>query len=242
MSPQAGWILQEAVVPRLRAVITRSVSCVGCEDVQELIQDATAIAAKMLHSVEAAGKTVTPGNIAYYAGRHLNSGRRSTGSSVVEVLASGTQLKGHARLSSLDEPAAPGEAGGESFTFHEVLSSSQEDPSQIAARNLDWQTLLTRLTKREKAVVNHLLEGRSVSEAALTLKISRSAMQGSKNRLVQSIRELMGADSLHEVLRRPGWRDDLSTARKPLACLLSAPKLTPGQLGRNSPPFRVISP
>src|SRR5271156_2456725 len=74
MSPQAGWILQEEVVPRLRSAIPRSVNYVGCEDAEELIQDATAIAAKMLHSVEGQGKTVTPGNIAYYALQHVRSG------------------------------------------------------------------------------------------------------------------------------------------------------------------------
>jgi hypothetical protein len=56
MSPQAGWILQAEVVPRLRASIPRNVHCVGSEDAEELIQDSIAIAAKMLHSAEAAGK------------------------------------------------------------------------------------------------------------------------------------------------------------------------------------------
>jgi hypothetical protein len=45
MSPQAGWLLQEQVVPRLRSVIPHAVHCVGCEDAEELIQDATALAA-----------------------------------------------------------------------------------------------------------------------------------------------------------------------------------------------------
>jgi hypothetical protein len=43
----------------------------------------------MLQSVETVGKTVTPGNIAYYAIQHVKSGRRSTGSSIVDVMASG---------------------------------------------------------------------------------------------------------------------------------------------------------
>jgi hypothetical protein len=79
MSPQTGWILQEQIVPRLRASIPRNVHPVGSEDAEELIQDGTAIAALMLHSVELAGKSVTPGNIAYYTLQHLKSGRRSSG-------------------------------------------------------------------------------------------------------------------------------------------------------------------
>jgi hypothetical protein len=217
MSPQAGWILQEQIVPRLRASIPRNVHPVGSEDAEELIQDGTAIAALMLHSVEVAGKSVTPGNIAYYTLQHLKSGRRSTGSSGVDVMGVGTQLKGGTRLNSLDEPASL-EPGGEIFTLGEVLSNDQEDPSMAAARNLDWQTLLSRLSEREKAIVEYLLEGRSVSDVAVAFKVSRSLMQQCKDRLVNLISEFMGVDILVEVLRMPGWRNDLNSTREKLAC------------------------
>jgi DNA-binding NarL/FixJ family response regulator len=217
MSPQAGWILQAEVVPRLRASIPRNVHCVGSEDAEELIQDSIAIAAKMLHSAEAAGKQLTPGNLAHYALKHVKSGRRSTGSSVVDVMAPGTQLNGHARLNSLDEPVAD-QTSGEGFTFNDVLASDQEDPATIAGRNLDWQSLLTRLSAREKAVVTYLLEGKTVSDVAWALRVSRSAMQQCKERLVHLIREFMGRDILVEVLRLPGWKDDLNASRQRLAC------------------------
>ena len=217
MSPQAGWLLQAEVVPRLRASIPRNVNYVGSEDAEELIQDSIAIAAKMLHSAEAAGKELTPGNLAYYALQHVKSGRRSTGSSVVDVMATGTQLNGSARLNSLDEPLAD-QTSGESFTFNDVLASDQEDPATIAGRNLDWQSLLTRLTAREKAMVTYLLEGKTVSDVAWALRVSRSAMQQCKERLVHLIREFMGRDILVEVLRLPGWKDNLNASRQRLAC------------------------
>jgi hypothetical protein len=217
MSPQAGWLLQEEILPRLKASIPRNVNYIGSEDAQELIQDGTAIAALMLHSVEMAGKSVTPGNIAYYALQHLKSGRRSYGTSTVDALGIGTQLGGRSILKSLDEPTAE-EPGGEVFTFHDVLSQDQEDPSMAAARNLDWQTLLTRLSEREKAIVEYLLEGRTVSDVALAFKVSRSLMQQCKDRLVQLIGEFMGVDILVEVLRLPGWRNDLNSTREKLAC------------------------
>jgi DNA-binding NarL/FixJ family response regulator len=217
MSPQAGWILQAEVVPRLRASIPRNVHCVGSEDAEELIQDSIAIAAKMLHSAEAAGKQLTPGNLAHYALKHVKSGRRSTGSSVVDVMAPGTQFNGHAWLNSLDEPVAD-QTSGEGFTFNDVLASDQEDPATIAGRNLDWQSLLTRLTAREKAMVTYLLEGKTVSDVAWALRVSRSAMQQCKERLVHLIREFMGKDILVEVLRLPGWKDNLNTTKERLAC------------------------
>ena len=49
------------------------------------VQDSIARAAKRMHNVEAAGKTATPGNIAYYTIQHVKSGRRSTGSSHADV-------------------------------------------------------------------------------------------------------------------------------------------------------------
>ena len=51
MSPQAGYILQEEVVPRLRSAIPKSVCYIGSEDAQELIQGVTAMTAKLLHNI-----------------------------------------------------------------------------------------------------------------------------------------------------------------------------------------------
>jgi DNA-directed RNA polymerase specialized sigma subunit len=123
------------------------------------------------------------------------------------------------RINSLDEPAAVDEeTGGESLTFNDVLSRDSEDPSTIAARKMDWQTLLTRLTEREKAIVVYLLEGKTVSDVAVVFKVSRSAMQQCKERLVELIQEFMGVDILVEILRLPRWRNGLNASRERLAC------------------------
>lgn len=58
MSPEAGYLLAYQVVPRLSAVIRRSVLCIGVEDHEELIQDATCLAAKIMHNGELNGKQV----------------------------------------------------------------------------------------------------------------------------------------------------------------------------------------
>jgi len=50
------------------------------------------MAAKLLDRTERQNKTVTPGNIAYFTILHIKSGRRSTGSSMVDVMGTGTQL------------------------------------------------------------------------------------------------------------------------------------------------------
>jgi hypothetical protein len=96
------------------------------------------MAARILHNAERRGKKITPGNAAYYAIQHCKSGRRSTGSSCVDVMASGTQLHGHTRLDSLEQVVASNEeCGGEIFELHDVLAADQEDPATRACRRLD---------------------------------------------------------------------------------------------------------
>ena len=113
MSPQAGWLLVNEIVPRLKSSISTSVRPVGCEDTEELIQDGTAIAAKMLHSAEAQGKQASAGNIAYYAVQHLISGRRSTGYHKTDPLCPAAQLSWCSRMHSLDEAVAGDEGNDE---------------------------------------------------------------------------------------------------------------------------------
>ena len=98
--------MQDQIVPRLASAIPNRVHCVGAEDAEELIQDSIAMAAKMMDGAEQAGKKVvrfagrggkevTAGNITFYTIEKLRSSRRSTGSPVVDVFGSGTQLNRH---------------------------------------------------------------------------------------------------------------------------------------------------
>ncbi len=61
------------------------------------------MAAKLFHNAEPANKKASAGNVIYYTIQHIKSGRRSTGSSITDVLGSGTQLCGNTRLNSLEE-------------------------------------------------------------------------------------------------------------------------------------------
>ena len=216
MSPQAGWLLQQEIIPRLKSAIPVAVICVGCEDAAELVQDATAFAARLLHSVEKAGKKVTAGNIAYYTIQHIKSGRRSTGSSVADVYGSQTQLKGRSRLLSLEEPADGNEQ--EAFTFNDVLSNDHEDPATRAARRLDWETFCDGLPEQERAVVEFIAEGKTFRQVARKFKVCDSAIQKSKQALGSKILEFMGPDILREVRRKPQWRNSLDTNREKFAC------------------------
>lgn len=219
MSPQAGFILQDQVVPRLKSAIPKVVHCVGAEDAQELIQDSIAMAAKMLHNTEQAGKKVTPGNIAYYTIQHIKSGRRSTGSSTVDVYGSGTQLKGNTRLNSLEEVVASNEeSGGEIFELHDVLSRDEEDPGTKAARKMDWASFMASCSARDQAIIQFLIEGKTGSAMARKLGVCTSTINSSKKNLAVKILEFMGAEILVDVQRSPRWKQDLAAVKEKIAC------------------------
>ena len=226
MSPQAGFLLQVQVVPRLRSAIPNAVSFIGCEDAEELIQDGTALAALMMRNAEQAGKKVvrsaggrrgkeiTAGNVCYYTIEKLRCGRRSTGSTVVDVRGAGTQLKGNTRLSSLDEPAAVDEETGGELTFNDVLSREEEDPSAKAARRMDWETFMAGLSARDQALIEGLVEGTSRSAMARKLGVCSSTIQHRKRSLAKAIAAFMGDDILIEVRRLPRWKDSLDATRE----------------------------
>src|SRR5258708_20510494 len=109
MSPSAGKLLVEEIVPRIRSSVLAGLIVVGADDHEELIQDATATAVTLLMSTEARGKKVTPGNIAYYAVGLVRQGRRSTGLSTTDAMHPATQINGPGRTETFDQPL-PGSA------------------------------------------------------------------------------------------------------------------------------------
>ncbi len=230
MTANAGVILCTDVVPRIRSAIPAAVNCVGCEDAEEIIQDGTAMAAKMMHNAERNGKKVTraatgrrgeisAGNIAYFTIVKLRNGCRSSGMVTGDVYGAGTQINGRTRLTSLDEVAARDEeSGGEVFEFHDVLADGGEDPATKATRKIDWQEFVAGLPERERAVIQFMVEGRSLRDAAHALRVSDSAMQQSKRDLRVKILEFMGAGILVEIQRRPQWKQNLETIREKMAC------------------------
>jgi DNA-directed RNA polymerase specialized sigma24 family protein len=220
MSPQASWILQEEICPRLGSAIPKSVLCVGSEDHQELVQDGITMAAKMIDRVDKQGKLgkVSASNIAYYTIQHLKSGRRANGSSYVDIMASATQLNGSAKLHSFSEVVSQSECGDEIYELHDVISSNYDDPAVQAARNIDWAAFTTSLTKLEVLLIQCLINGLGLGEAAKIAKVHYSTMLNYRNRIAQKLIEYMGTDILKDIAVLPTWRIGLDCERELLAC------------------------
>jgi len=110
------------------------------------------------------------------------------------------------------------ECGGEIWELHDVLSRDEEDPGTKAARKMDWSEFASALTERERAVINCIVEGRSLRDAAKSFRVCDSTMQGDKRNLAVKIQTFFGSDILIEVRRPPRWKDDVMTAREKLTC------------------------
>ena len=201
------------ILPRVRSAVPLVAHCVGAEDPEELIGDATLHAARILHSAEQRGKTVSASSVAYYAIEHTRSGRRSCGNSASDVHGAATQLKGRSRLESMEQVVASNEeCGGEIWELHDVLGSDQEDPGTKAARKMDWSEFVSGLSARERAVIECLVEGRSLRDAAKSFRVCDSTMQGDKRKLAIKILDWLRLQSV--LLDLPRQRSEQPEARQ----------------------------
>ena len=119
MSSHADTMLTDEIVPRLRNTIPHQVAFVGAEDAEEVLQDATLMAARILARAQANGKQVTAGTISYYTLLHARSGRRSHSAGRSDVMGTRTQIGGAAvnqtaLAKQLSPPAKPGMGAGRS--------------------------------------------------------------------------------------------------------------------------------
>lgn len=222
MSPDAGVLLCTEVAPRIRASFPASTKTFGPEDAAELVQDAIAHAAALLHRAEAAGKQVTPGNVAYFAVKLTRSGRRSTHSSTTDVMSPGTRLAGRTQVISLDEPLGMDDEATEiPITLADVFDNGAEDPSMLAARNLDWETFYGNQTPRGRRILAVVAEGSTLRDVARFLGLSDSGIQLEKRKLALALQEFMGVNILAESTREPKWRDNIRAARERQAVRLA---------------------
>ena len=226
MSPMMDEMLVGEVIPRLRSAV-RSIPKIGCEDDEEIIADATLVAARMMDSAEKAGQKFSGGNIAYYAARAARSGRRSYYSGRCDVMSPGCQIDGKARQESLDDEIEF--EIGEPGTLHDVISpfggnDRESDPAEEAARNLDWQSFLAAHPPRHRLAILVLVEVGTMREAGKLFGIGDSAAAKLKRRIAADLIEFFGLDVIRRLLdgKRPGWESDLRQSRERHLCLCHA--------------------
>ncbi len=222
MSPMMEEMLVREVVPRLRKAAP-SIPKVGHEDDEEIAQDATLMAARMMDSAEKSGQPVTAGTIAYYATKAARSGRRSYYSGRSDVLSPGCQIDGKARHDWLDDEIEmeTGIAG----TLHDVIGQAdyhgqEPDPAEEAARNLDWDLFLASHPPRHRIAILVLVDGGTMRDAGKRCGIGDSAALLLKRRIAADLVEFFGEEVIRRLLdgTRPGWESDLRMSRERHLC------------------------
>jgi hypothetical protein len=215
-------MLVHEVVPRLRNVV-RTIPKVGHEDDEEIIQDATFMAARMMDSAEKAGKMITAGNASYYAAKAARSGRRSYYTGRSDVMSPGCEIDGNARHEWLDDEIEM--EFGDIGTLHDVIvppgyQGQEPDPAEEAARNLDWQSFLASHPPRHRIAILVLVEGGTMREAGKRCGLKDSAALVLKRRIAADLIEFFGEDVIRRLIDgvRPGWESDLRMSRERHAC------------------------
>jgi hypothetical protein len=217
MSPLLEEMLVKEVVPRLRSA-ARSIQKIGCEDDDEIIQDATLMAAKMMDSAERAGHKFTAGNMAYYAAKAARSGRRSYYSGRSDVYSPGCQIDGHAIHEHLDDEIEF--ESGDYGTLHDIISpfdpnSHEADPAEEAGRNLDWADFVASHPPRHRIAILVLVDGGTMREAGKRCGLKDSAALKLKRRIASDLVDFFGDDVIRRLLdgRRPAWDAGLQASR-----------------------------
>jgi hypothetical protein len=210
-------MLVAEVVPRLRAAL-RTIPKVGHEDDEEILQDTTLMAAKMMDSAAKEGRTLPPSSVAYYAARAARSGRRSYYSGRADALSPGCQIDGNAKHLSLDEEVATED--GDLPTRHDMFAAPdfggpEPDPSEEAARNLDWEAFLAEHPGRHRTVVEMLVKGETMRRAGRLCGVGDSRASAIKRRIAADLVEFFGADVVRRLLggARPRWEADVRALR-----------------------------
>lgn len=207
----------EEIAPRLKAIMP-SIKPVGAEDTEELLQDALAVAAKMLHDLEERGKEVTPGNITYYTVLHMKSGRRSYSAGRTDTMGSGTQLDGKSMVLSFEEPAGIDAETGEEIPLGDLLSCHQDDPSMTATRTIDWEAFLANRNPRYAGLVCDLASGKNSMESSRRSRQSYFCVRQLKEKLAEELREYLGDEALADAMRIPAWRGNITADHEKAAC------------------------
>jgi len=231
MSPMLEEMLVHEVVPRLRNA-ARSIPKIGHEDDEEITQDATLMAARMMDSAEKAGKTITAGNASYYAAKAARSGRRSYYTGRSDVFSPGCQIDGKARHEWMD--AEVEFETGDSGTLHDIITpyhyqGQERDPAEEAARNLDWESFLSSHSERHRTAILVLVGGGTMREAGKRCGLKDSAALVLKRQIAADLIEFFGEDVVRRLIDgiRPGWESDLRMSRERHLCHVACGSHTP---------------
>ncbi len=211
MSPTAALMLEKMIYPIIRNTVPRKAKPIGAEDYQELVQDATAMAAEMLDAMERSGKPPIAKSIAYYSIQRIKSGRRSYGDTRTDVMNPGYQLDNAGSVCSMQSPV-----GGEDedLTVGDTIATRTEDVATKVLRQIDWESFTKTIDARKRNIVKKLMIGFTTGELAKMLSVSSARIVQLKREIAQDIRRFMGDTILDDCSSESVWQRDIRCIRE----------------------------
>lgn len=205
MSPSAALMLEKQIYPIIRNTIPRTARPIGCEDHEELVQDATASAAEMIQSMEKSGREPLPNSIAYYSIQKTRSGRRSCGDIRSDVMSPGFQMDHEGALCSMQEPVCD----EDDLTVGDTIAAKSEDTATKVLRQIDWDAFLERLDTRKRRIVEELMFGYGTGDIARLFSVSASRVVQLKREIAKDVKAFMGDNILIEAGQESVWERDI---------------------------------
>jgi hypothetical protein len=162
-----------AFLPALSGRLSSRFRYRDAEAKADAIAEGIGIAWQMFLSARMSGKAVTVGNIAFYAGRLVDSGRKVAGSTSIDALSEGTlarkRIPAHVSLEVL---------GGDSCSFCMVFGDRKFrwPVLDYVATSMDWAAFEGRCSRRDRQIIRMKKAGWRQTEIASRLGISPPAI------------------------------------------------------------------
>ncbi len=212
MSPTLQQQFVKQILPIIIAVVPKAIKPIGCEDREELVQDALAMACEGADSLEKRGKQIIARSVAYYAIQRLKSGRRFKQAGRSDVLSTGCRLH-NCRVESLDAPVEQHNEDGEHLTLGDMIAARKDDPAQRAIRHLDWSGFTLDLDQRKQRILTGTAAGFAVKELATEINVSPPRIVQLKREIAADARGYWGESVLQDAGERPVWRREQEQRR-----------------------------
>ena len=137
----------------------------------------------------------------------------------MDAMCPAAQLDRAVSLTSMDAEIEENATGEETVSMHDLLAAQVEDPSQTAARELDWSELLLQLDDRQLEILTLTAQGGRLEKLARKYDVSTARVCQLRRRLGQRVQNLWGASALQDATRESAWkRNNLHAAGEKAAC------------------------
>ena len=130
----------------------------------------------------------------------------------------GTQLDANSSVVSFEEEVGWDPELDAPITLGELLASEHEDPSMVAARNVDWGVFIQTYDYRYGLMIKGSLEGQSLKAIAERSEHLYASLYGLKEKLAEDVREYLGGEALAESVKMPRWKASIARDREKTAC------------------------